>query len=62
MDVGAKLVKAFRNISGVEIAYVYRFNLLKLTPGGHLGHFIIWTKSAFEKLDSTFGGFEKQSL
>jgi hypothetical protein len=35
MDVGAKLVKAFGNISGVEIAYVDRFNLLKLTPGGH---------------------------
>jgi len=59
---GAKLVKAFRNIPGVEIACVDRLNLLKLAPGGHLGRFIIWTKSAFEKLDSTFGGFEKESL
>jgi len=59
---GAKLVKAFRNIPGVEIASVDRLNLLKLAPGGHLGRFIIWTKSAFEKLDSTFGGFEKESL
>lgn len=59
---GAKLVKAFRNIPGVEIACVDRLNLLKLAPGGHLGRFIIWTKSAFEKLDSVFGGFEKQSL
>ena len=59
---GAKLVKAFRNILGVEIACVDRLNLLKLAPGGHLGRFIIWTKSAFEKLDSTFGGFEKESL
>ena len=59
---GAKLVKDFRNIPGVEIACVDRLNLLKLAPGGHLGRFIIWTKSAFEKLDSTFGGFEKESL
>eukprot|EP00253_Pinus_taeda_P000240 PITA_00240 len=59
---GAKLVKAFRNIPGVEIACVDRLNLLKLAPGGHLGRFIIWTKSAFEKLDSVFGGFEKESL
>ncbi len=27
----------------------------QLAPGGHLGRFIIWTKSAFEKLDSIFG-------
>ncbi|KAJ7204562.1 hypothetical protein O6H91_Y486900 [Diphasiastrum complanatum] len=48
---GAKLVKAFRNIPGIEIANVDRLNLLQLAPGGHLGRFIIWTKSAFEKLD-----------
>ncbi|MQL88893.1 hypothetical protein Taro_021469 [Colocasia esculenta] len=34
---------------------------LKLAPGGHLGCFVIWTKSAFEKLDSVFGTFEKAS-
>ncbi|KAJ6330897.1 hypothetical protein OIU76_009484 [Salix suchowensis] len=34
---GAKLVKAFRNIPGVEVANVERLNLLKLAPGGHLG-------------------------
>ncbi|CAN1142890.1 60S ribosomal protein L4-1 [Linum perenne] len=58
---GAKLVKAFRNIPGVEIANVDRLNLLKLAPGGHLGRFVIWTKSAFEKLDSIYGSFEKAS-
>ncbi|KAI4335907.1 hypothetical protein L6164_014503 [Bauhinia variegata] len=58
---GAKLVKAFRNIPGVEIANVDRLNLLKLAPGGHLGRFVIWTKSAFEKLDSIYGSFDKQS-
>ncbi|MCL7022264.1 hypothetical protein MKW94_000603 [Papaver nudicaule] len=58
---GSKIAKAFRNIPGVEIANVERLNLLKLAPGGHLGRFIIWTKSAFEKLDSIYGSFEKSS-
>ncbi|XP_057955949.1 large ribosomal subunit protein uL4 [Malania oleifera] len=58
---GSKLVKAFRNIPGIEVANVERLNLLKLAPGGHLGRFIIWTKSAFEKLDSIYGSFDKQS-
>ncbi|XP_010260154.1 PREDICTED: 60S ribosomal protein L4 [Nelumbo nucifera] len=58
---GSKVVKAFRNIPGVEVANVERLNLLKLAPGGHLGRFIIWTKSAFEKLDSVYGSFEKAS-
>ncbi|KAE9589977.1 hypothetical protein Lal_00037656 [Lupinus albus] len=56
---GAKAVKAFRNVPGVEIANVERLNLLKLAPGGHLGRFVVWTKSAFEKLDSIYGSFDK---
>ncbi|KAK2378312.1 60S ribosomal protein L4 [Trifolium repens] len=58
---GAKAVKAFRNIPGVEITNVERLNLLKLAPGGHLGRFVIWTKTAFEKLDSIYGSFDKAS-
>ncbi|CAK9164778.1 unnamed protein product [Ilex paraguariensis] len=58
---GSKLVKAFRNIPGVEVANVERLNLLKLAPGGHLGRFIIWAKSAFAKLDEIYGTFEKPS-
>ncbi|XP_050380100.1 60S ribosomal protein L4-like [Argentina anserina] len=58
---GAKLVKAFRNIPGVDIINVERLNLLKLAPGGHLGRFVIWTESAFEKLDSIYGSFDKAS-
>ncbi|PON32469.1 Ribosomal protein [Parasponia andersonii] len=58
---GSKLVKAFRNIPGVDIVNVERLNLLKLAPGGHLGRFVIWTKSAFEKLDSIYGSFDKAS-
>ncbi|KAL6989159.1 60S ribosomal protein L4A [Sarracenia purpurea var. burkii] len=58
---GSKLVKAFRNIPGVEICNIERLNLLKLAPGGHLGRFVILTKSAFEKLDSVYGSFDKAS-
>ena len=51
----AGITRAFRNISGVELAHVERLNLLQLAPGGHMGRFCIWTKSAFEKLDDVFG-------
>ncbi|ESQ46471.1 hypothetical protein EUTSA_v10000184mg [Eutrema salsugineum] len=58
---GAKLVKAFRNIPGIDLCHVERLSLLKLAPGGHLGRFVVWTKSAFEKLESVYGSFEKPS-
>jgi len=54
-------VKALRNLPGVELASVSRLNLLQLAPGGHLGRFIIWTKDAFEKLDSVFGTYKRAS-
>ncbi|CAH0478495.1 unnamed protein product [Peronospora belbahrii] len=54
--------KAFRNIPGVELANVERLNLLQLAPGGHLGRFIIWTKSAFQKLDTLYGTYSKKSV
>jgi len=47
--------KAFRNLPGVEVASVDSLNLLQLAPGGHVGRFIIFTKSAFDKLDTIFG-------
>ena len=46
------VTRAFRNIPGVELCSVDRLGLLTLAPGGHVGRFIIWTKSAFDKLDS----------
>lgn len=49
------ITRAFRNLPGVELANVTRLNLLQLAPGGHLGRFCIWTKSAFEKLDEIYG-------
>ena len=58
-DASEGLDKAFRNISGVDLAIVDNLSLLDLAPGGHLGRFVIWTKGAFEKLDSLFGTYEE---
>jgi len=53
--------KAFRNIPGVEVCSVERLNLLQLAPGGHMGRFIVWTKSAAEKLNAIFGSATAKS-
>lgn len=55
------LIKAFRNLPGLELVNVSRLNVLQLAPGGHLGRFVIWTKDAFEKLDSIYGTYTKLS-
>jgi len=47
--------RALRNVPGVETASVDRLNLLQLAPGGHFGRFIIWTESAFKKLNAIYG-------
>lgn len=60
-DVSEGLDKAFRNLPGVELSLVDNLSLLDLAPGGHLGRFIIWTKGAFEKLDSLFGTYEESA-
>lgn len=56
------IVKAFRNLPGVELVQVTRLNLLQLAPGGHLGRFVIWTEGAFARLDEVFGTTDKPSL
>jgi large subunit ribosomal protein L4e len=56
------IVKAFRNLPGVEIVNVRRLNLLQLAPGGHLGRFVIWTEGAFGLLDEVFGTFDKAAV
>ena len=54
-NASVNVVKAARNIPGVEVCHVDRLNILQLAPGGHLGRLIVWTKDAFAKLDSIFG-------
>lgn len=58
---GKELVRAFRNIPGVETCSVYALNLLQLAPGGHLGRFIIWSSSAFAALDQVYGSTTEAS-
>jgi large subunit ribosomal protein L4e len=60
-DVSEGLDHAFRNLPGVDLANVDNLSLLDLAPGGHLGRFCIWTKAAFEKLDSIFGTYEESA-
>ena len=59
---GKELVRAFRNIPGVETSSVYALNLLQLAPGGHLGRFIIWTSHAFKALDEIYGSTTEPSI
>lgn len=54
-DNEESVCKAFRNIPGVELCNVNRMNVLRMAPGGHVGRFVIWTKSAFERLESLYG-------
>lgn len=56
------IVKAFRNLPGVEVVNVQRLNVLQLAPGGHVGRFVIWTEGAFAALDDVFGTFDKAAV
>merc|ERR1711966_33807 len=49
------LVRAIRNIPGVETASVDSLNLLTVAPGGNFGRFIIWTEGAFKQLNEIYG-------
>lgn len=55
------IVKAFRNLPGVDLCSVDCLNLLQLAPGGHVGRFIIWTERAVQKLDKIYGTGESGS-
>jgi large subunit ribosomal protein L4e len=55
------ITRAFRNIPGITLLPVDRLNLLKIAPGGHVGRFVIWTESAFKKLDGIYGTYKKAS-
>merc|ERR1719453_1429314 len=52
------IVRAIRNIPGVETASVDSLNLLTVAPGGTFGRFIIWTEGAFNKLNEIYGSYK----
>merc|ERR1739844_687175 len=60
-DQDQGITKAFRNIPGLDTIQVDNLNILKLAPGGHVGRFVIWTESAFKKLDGLYGTWRKPS-
>jgi len=47
--------RAAQNIIGVETADVNKLNILKLAPGGNFGRCLIWTQSAFRRLQEIYG-------
>jgi large subunit ribosomal protein L4e len=56
-DEKASVLKAFRNIPGVDAVSVHKLSILKLAPGGTLGRFIVWSAAAFKALDHIFGTY-----
>ncbi|OAG29195.1 large subunit ribosomal protein L4e [Nematocida displodere] len=56
------LVRAFRNICGVDLMQVDSLNILKLAPGGHLGRLVMWTEGAFERLRELFGDEGEEAI
>ncbi len=53
------ILKAARNIPGVDVVTVENLNAELLAPGTHPGRLTIWTSSAVEKLGELYGGGEK---
>ena len=51
------IVKAAKNIPGLDVVNVNSPNLLKLAPGGKLGRMAIWTESAIAACEANFGTF-----
>lgn len=47
---GSKLLKAARNIAGVDVADVEKLSVLSLAPGAKAGRLAIYTEGAIEKL------------
>ena len=56
------LINPARGIQGLELCHVDRLNILQLAPGGHLGRLIIWTKSAFCRLNHIFGTYDQPAV
>lgn len=48
------LVRALRNIPGVDVCHINRLNLRLLAPGGVFGRLCLWTRGAFRGLRRCF--------
>jgi large subunit ribosomal protein L4e len=54
-ETSSSLNLAVRNLPGIDTCNVTSLNLLQLAPGGQVGRFVIWTESAFNRLESLYG-------
>ena len=62
-DISEKEIRlAARNILGVDTCRVQKLNILQLAPGGHVGRLVIWTKKAFENLNTVFGTYKEAGV
>jgi len=50
------VAEAARNLPGLDVVSVENLNAELLAPGTHMGRLTVWTNSAFEKVESIFGG------
>jgi large subunit ribosomal protein L4e len=50
------IVKAARNLTGVDIVEASSLNVEDLAPGTHPGRLTVWTKSALEFVEKRFTG------
>jgi large subunit ribosomal protein L4e len=48
------IVKAFRNIPGVDLQPVTALSIYQLAPGATLGRLVVWSESAFKALDAIY--------
>ena len=48
------VVKAFRNIPGVDVCPVDSLSLSLLAPGAQMGRLVVWSESAFKALDEVY--------
>lgn len=56
IDKNDGIVEAARNLPGIEVATINDLNVESLAPGTHPGRLTIWANSAFESLNTRFGG------
>lgn len=50
------VAEAARNLPGLDVVSVENLNAELLAPGTHMGRLTVWTNSAFEKVETVFGG------
>ncbi|RVD91270.1 60S ribosomal L4 [Tubulinosema ratisbonensis] len=55
-----QMIKAFRNIKGVELVSVDNLDLIKLCPGGQAGRLILWLEEAFEELNNVYSSYSEE--